>query len=83
MDLDVVLGQFFIRNSPQTLGLLDAVARTDLAMVKAWWDPERYGLFTNGDQDAFVYQLQGPGSDWGARFLQMPAMPSTTGLTTT
>ena len=33
-------GQFFIRNTPQTLDLLDAVARTDLATVKAWWDPD-------------------------------------------
>jgi len=65
-------GQFFIRNTPGTLALLDAVARTDLAGVKAWWDPETYGLFTNGDQDAFVYQLQGPGSAWGERFLQLP-----------
>jgi len=65
-------GQFFIRNTPGTLDLLDAVARTDLAEVKAWWDPETYGLFTNGDQDAFVYQLQGPGSAWGERFLQLP-----------
>jgi galactosyl transferase GMA12/MNN10 family len=66
-------GQFFIRNTPQTLDLLDRVARTDLAAVKAWWDSDRYGLFTNGDQDAFVYQLQGPGADWGERFLQLPA----------
>ena len=65
-------GQFFIRNTPQTLALLDAVARTDLAVVKTWWDPDTYGLFTSGDQDAFVYQLQGPGSAWGERFLQLP-----------
>ena len=33
-------GQFFIRNTPQTLDLLDAVARTDLAAVKACSCPQ-------------------------------------------
>jgi hypothetical protein len=65
-------GQFFIRNSPDMAALLDAVLETDLATAKAWWDPETYGLFTNGDQDAFVYQLQGPDARWRDRLVQLP-----------
>jgi hypothetical protein len=65
-------GQFFIRNTPDMAALLDAVLGTDLAAVKAWWDPDTYGLFTNGDQDAFVYGLQGPDPRWRERFAQLP-----------
>ena len=65
-------GQFFIRNTPDMAALIDAVLTTDLSEVKAWWDPDTYGLFTNGDQDAFVYQLQGPDPRWRERFSQLP-----------
>jgi hypothetical protein len=66
-------GQFFIRRSAATLELLEAVADTDLEAVRAWWDHEVYGLFTNGDQDALVYQLMGPGGGrWRDRFLRLP-----------
>ena len=64
-------GQFFMRNTPDMTALLDAVLATDLAEVEAWWDPETYGLFTNGDQDAFVYRLQGPDPRWRERFVQL------------
>jgi hypothetical protein len=66
-------GQFFLRRSDASLELLRAVASTDLGAVRAWWDPETYGLFTNGDQDALVYQLMGPdGGRWRDRFVQLP-----------
>jgi galactosyl transferase GMA12/MNN10 family len=66
-------GQFFLRRSDATVDLLRAVASTDLEAVRAWWDPEVYGLFTNGDQDALVYQLMGPDGDrWKDRFVQLP-----------
>ena len=66
-------GQLFIRRSPETLALLDAIAGTDLDEVRAWWDHDRYGLFTNADQDAFVYQLVGPASEerWRDRWLRL------------
>jgi hypothetical protein len=66
-------GQFFIRNTKEMAALLDAVLDADLATVKAWWDPETFGLFTNGDQDAFVFALQGPDLRWRERFVQRPA----------
>jgi hypothetical protein len=66
-------GQFFVRRSAATLELLEAVAETDLEVVRAWWDHDAYGLFTNGDQDALVYQLLGPGAErWRDRFLRLP-----------
>jgi hypothetical protein len=66
-------GQFFLRRSDATLDLLRAVASTDLEVVRGWWDPDLYGLFTNGDQDALVYQLMGPDRGrWRDRFVQLP-----------
>lgn len=50
-------GSMFIRNSELGRALVDAVMATDLQEVKAWWDAERYGMWTGGDQDAIVYQL--------------------------
>ncbi len=57
-------GQIFLRNTPRMAALLEAVLATDLSVVRAWWDPEVLGLFTRGDQDAFVYQLRRDGSPW-------------------
>jgi hypothetical protein len=66
-------GQFFLRRSLASLELLDDIASTDLDAVQRWWKPEEHGLFTNGDQDAFVYQLLGASVDrWRDRFLRLP-----------
>lgn len=64
-------GQFFIRRSPAMFQLLDAVLLTDLDVVRAWWRTEEYGIFTNGDQEAFVYQLMGPDQRWRDRFVRL------------
>jgi hypothetical protein len=51
-------GTFFLRNSQQSRDFIGKVLATPpLATVKAWWNPETYGIFTNGDQDAIVYTL--------------------------
>lgn len=50
-------GSMFIRNSKVGRRFVEAVMETDLHEVKAWWDPERLGMWTGGDQDAIVYQL--------------------------
>lgn len=50
-------GNFLIRNTPEALAFLDAVLATPLAEVEAWWDTDRFGKYTRGDQDAMVYQL--------------------------
>lgn len=50
-------GNFFLKNTPEVHALLDACLSTELDTVRDWWDPELYGKFTNGDQDALVYQM--------------------------
>lgn len=50
-------GSMFIKNSPLGRQLIDAVMETDLQEVKSWWDADRFGMWTGGDQDAIVYQL--------------------------
>lgn len=53
-------GNFFIRNTPASRAFLEAVPNVDMNKVKRWWDESKYGIFTNGDQDAIVYLLEGP-----------------------
>jgi len=65
-------GQLFIRRSQAMMDLLDAVLATDLAVVRAWWRADEYGIFTNGDQDAIVYHLMGPDRQWRDRFVRLP-----------
>ena len=65
-------GQLLIRRTPAMSALLDAVLSTDLGVVREWWRPAELGLFTRGDQDAFVYQLLGPDARWRDRFERLP-----------
>jgi hypothetical protein len=51
-------GIFCIRNDPRSFALLDRVLDISLEDVKAWWKPEVYGKFTNGDQDSLVYAIE-------------------------
>lgn len=50
-------GNFFFRSTRETHEFFQRVLATDLAQVKAWWDEDRYGMFTNGDQDKIVWNL--------------------------
>ncbi len=50
-------GTMLIRNSELGRSFIAAARGTDLQVVKEWWDPERLGMWTGGDQDAMVYQL--------------------------
>lgn len=50
-------GQFFLKSTRRSLEFLDAVRSVDLEQVKKWWSQEKYGMYTNGDQDAIVYVL--------------------------
>lgn len=50
-------GNFLIRNTPEAAEFLHDVISTDLDVVSEWWDPDAYGRFTRGDQDAMVYLL--------------------------
>jgi hypothetical protein len=50
-------GQFFLRNDDRARDFINLVLSTSLKTVHDWWDSSRYGMFTNGDQDAIVYTL--------------------------
>lgn len=50
-------GNFFFRSTRETHEFFQRVLATDLSQVKAWWDAEKYGMFTNGDQDKIVWNL--------------------------
>ncbi|WP_417562202.1 hypothetical protein [Microbacterium sp.] len=50
-------GNFLIRNTPAAFAFLEDVMKSDLDPVRQWWDAEKYGKFTNGDQDAMVHLL--------------------------
>ena len=67
----VSFGQFLIRGTPAMLELMDAVVATDLDEVKTWWDPEQYGIFTNTDQDALVFQLARDDAPWAGRWRRL------------
>lgn len=51
-------GNFFIRNCPETLDFLDKSLRTPIDVVRSWWDSEKFGHFTGGDQDVLVYLIE-------------------------
>lgn len=48
-------GVFFMRNSTEARNLLIEALETDIDDVKAWWRPDQFGLFTDGDQDKLIY----------------------------
>jgi hypothetical protein len=67
----VSFGQFLIKRTPAMFELLEAVVGTDLAWVREWWDPDRFGIFTNTDQDALVYQLSRSDVPWAGRWKRL------------
>jgi hypothetical protein len=67
----VSFGQFLVRRTAAMLELFEAVVATDLEQVRGWWDHERYGLFTNTDQDALVFQLARTDTPWADRWRRL------------
>lgn len=51
-------GNFFIRNTPVMHSFLNQCAETSLGDVKPWWNSEKYGTYTGGDQDVMVYLIE-------------------------
>jgi hypothetical protein len=51
-------GNFFIRNTPHSRDFIQSVSEVSLVDVKAWWNEEELGFFSNGDQDAMIYLLK-------------------------
>lgn len=51
-------GVFALRNAPEARALLDAMADAPMAEIESWWDTDRLGMFTHGDQDALVWFIE-------------------------
>ncbi|PKH37656.1 galactosyl transferase GMA12/MNN10 family protein [Nocardioides alpinus] len=51
-------GVFALRNGPHAHALLDAMSAAPMADIEAWWDSDRLGVFTHGDQDALVWFVE-------------------------
>ena len=54
-------GVFLLRNDDRGRKLMDLMFDSDLEDVRAWWQDERDGLFTNGDQDQMWWALNSSG----------------------
>ncbi|OKL55023.1 hypothetical protein BSZ39_01215 [Bowdeniella nasicola] len=50
-------GVFLLRNDARGHQLVDLMSESRLDAVRAWWNEERDGLFTNGDQDQMWWAL--------------------------
>ena len=50
-------GSFFFKNNLEVKNFFQKVLTQNIEKVKNWWDFDKYGIFTNGDQDRIVYEL--------------------------
>lgn len=50
-------GVFLVKNDERGRRLLDLMTGVDLAEVRAWWEDDRDGVFTGGDQDQMWWAL--------------------------
>lgn len=48
-------GQFFLKSTPLSKQFLRDVLNTNMAIVEKFWQPEKHGYYTGGDQEAMVY----------------------------
>jgi hypothetical protein len=51
-------GVMLLRNSSNTCAFLERVLGADIQKVKSEWDHDKFGFFTNGDQDVMISLLQ-------------------------
>lgn len=54
-------GVMVLRNDETARHVLDRAAHVDLATVRTWWDDDRDGLFTRGDQDQLWWSIRTSG----------------------
>ena len=50
-------GSFFFKNNLEVKSFFQKVLARNIGEVKNWWDFNKYGIFTNGDQDRIVFEL--------------------------
>lgn len=51
-------GVMLLRNDETARAIVESTATADLSEVRRWWDDERDGLFTHGDQDQMWWTIQ-------------------------
>lgn len=51
-------GVMLLRNDETARTIVESTSTADLATVRAWWDDDRDGLFTHGDQDQMWWAIQ-------------------------
>jgi hypothetical protein len=52
-------GVVLMKNCPEALAFLQRCVdvQSHLSVLTGWWDPVKHGMYTHGDQDAWVYQI--------------------------
>jgi len=48
-------GNFFFKRTQAVHDFFENALSLDLVMIQKWWDTDKYGMFTKGDQDKIVY----------------------------
>ena len=62
-------GVMLIRNDEVGRAIVEETATADLTEVRAWWDDNRDGLFTNGDQDQMWWVIRTRGHEHSVRIV--------------
>jgi galactosyl transferase GMA12/MNN10 family len=50
-------GNFFFKRTQFVHDFFAEALQLDLMMIRNWWNADKYGMFTKGDQDKIVYEL--------------------------
>ena len=56
-------GVFGLRNVPDAHALLSSMSHAPMDEIEKWWDADRLGMFTHGDQDALVWFMESGGHE--------------------
>lgn len=51
-------GNFFFKRTQAVHDFFASALELNLGLVRGWWNEEKFGMFTNGDQDKIVFQLE-------------------------
>ena len=62
-------GVFALRKCETSSAFLELLRDPPLQEIEAWWDYERYGMFTRGDQDVLVWFVEAHGHETGVRWV--------------
>ncbi|GAB3018503.1 hypothetical protein GCM10011376_00460 [Nocardioides flavus (ex Wang et al. 2016)] len=69
-------GVMCLKRSPEVFDLLSVMDDSHLEFARDWWDDERHGTFTGGDQDLFVWWMETRGHRDRVRIVEHHALNS-------